>query len=235
MTGLRVARALVRHELRLMASLWLWLARRTHGTGGGRAFGYAGGQGAVMFGFAFVCAVETVAMSVLLADWPVVHAVVLVLDVYTVVFVVGLHAASVVRPHVLGGGVLRVRRAVHVDLRIPLERIASVRRELRTTHEGAEGELDVAVGSQTTVTVELTEPVTHVTFLGRHRAVRVVRFHADDSDGLVRALAAERTARGARAEGTEGTEGTERAERAEGTERAERAEGTERAERAGRA
>ncbi|CAM5676722.1 hypothetical protein SGRIM128S_08559 [Streptomyces griseomycini] len=92
-----------------------------------------------MFGFAFVCVVETVAMSVLLGDWPAVHAVVLFLDVYTVVFVVALHAASVVRPHVLDGGALRVRRAVHVDLRIPLERIASVRRELRMTHERADG------------------------------------------------------------------------------------------------
>ncbi|KES02896.1 hypothetical protein BU52_33480 [Streptomyces toyocaensis] len=184
--------ALVRHELRLMVSLGLWLVRRTHGTGGGgRAFGYAGGQAAVMFGFAFVCVVETVAMSVLLSDWPTVHAVVLFLDVYTVVFVVALHAASVVRPHVLDADALRVRRAVHVDLRIPLDRIASVRRELRTTREEkAAGELDLAVGSQTTVTVELAEPVTHVTLLGRRQEVRVVRFHADDSDGLVRALGA---------------------------------------------
>ncbi|GGW91851.1 hypothetical protein GCM10010297_12100 [Streptomyces malachitofuscus] len=190
MRGVRVGWALARHELRLMASLGLWLARRTHGTGGGAAFGYAGGQAAVMFGFAFVCVVETVAMSVLLSDWPTVHAVVLFLDVYTVVFVIALHAASVVRPHVLDAGVLRVRRAVHVDLRIPLERIASVRRELRMTHEKAEGELDLAIGSQTTVTVELTEPVVHVTFLGHRREVRVVRFHADDADGLVRALGA---------------------------------------------
>ncbi|GAB3167780.1 hypothetical protein [Streptomyces incanus] len=188
--GVRVGRALARHELRLMVSLVLWLARRTHGTAGGTPFGYARGQGAIMFGFAFVCVVETVALSVLLLDWPAVHAVVLFLDVYTVVFVVALHAAGVVRPHVLDpdSGTLRIRRAVHVDLRIPLERIASVRRELRMSHERAEGELDVEVGSRTTVTLELTEPVTHVTFFGRHRDVRVVRFHADESDVLVRAL-----------------------------------------------
>lgn len=196
MRGVRAVRALARHELRLMMSLWLWVARRRHGVGGGTAFGYAHGQAAPMYGFAFVCVVETVAMSVLLGDWPTVHAVVLVLDVYTVVFVIALHAASVVRPHVLDAGVLRVRRAVHVDLRIPVGRIASVRRELRMTHEPADGELDLAVGSQTTVTVELTEPVTHVTFLGRRHDVRVVRFHADDSDGLVRALAATPSPRG---------------------------------------
>ncbi|WP_395571642.1 hypothetical protein [Streptomyces sp. BK79] len=181
----------IRHELRLLASLWLWAARRTHGIqGGAAAFGYARGQGAMMFGLGFVCVIESVMMSVLLRDWPTAHHVVLVLDVYTVLVVVGLHAASVVRPHVLdaGGGTLRIRRAVHVDVRIPLKRIASVRRELRTTHERAQGELDLAVGSQTSVTIGLAEPVTHVTFLGRRREVRVVRCHADDPGALVRAV-----------------------------------------------
>lgn len=192
--GVRIGWSLARHELRLLVSLVLWLARRTHGTAGGTPFGYARGQGAIMFGFAFVCVIETVALSVLLLDWPTVHAVVLFLDVYTVVFVVALHAAGVVRPHVLDpdAGTLRIRRAVHVDLRIPLERIASVRRELRMSHERADGELDVEVGSQTTVTLELTGPVTHVTFFGRRRDVRVVRFHADEPEVLVRAVLAVR-------------------------------------------
>jgi hypothetical protein len=187
---MRIARLLVRHEVRLLVSLVLWVVRRTDGTRSGRAFGYARGQGAMMFGFAFVCLVETVAMSVLLRDWPTVHAVLLFLDVYGIVIVVALHASSVVRPHVLDpdGGSLRIRRYINVDLRVPLERIASVRREMRMTHERADGELDVEVGSRTTVTLELTEPVTHVTFFGRRRDVRVVRFHADDADGLVRAL-----------------------------------------------
>ncbi|MGY1544173.1 hypothetical protein [Streptomyces sp. MN6] len=188
MAAARVGWTLVRHEARLMASLMLWMARRTHGTREGTAFGYARGEAAMMFGLAFVCVVETVAMSVLLSDWPAAHAVVLFLDVYTVVFVVALYAASVVRPHVVGPHGLRVRRAVHVDLRIPRERIASVRRELRMTHEPADGELDLAIGSQTTVTVELTEPVPHRSLLGRTRDIHVVRFHADDADGLVRAL-----------------------------------------------
>ncbi|MFD5160208.1 hypothetical protein ACFWMJ_19390 [Streptomyces hawaiiensis] len=187
---MRLGWLLVRHEVRLLASLALWVARRTHGTKKGRAFGYARGQGAMMAGFAFVCLVETVALSVLLRDWPVVHAAFLFLDVYTILFVVALHASSVVRPHVLdvGRGSLRIRRYVHVDLCVPLERIGSARRELRMTHEPADGELNVEVGSQTTVTLELTEPVTHLAFLGRNQEVRVVRFHADDADGLVRAL-----------------------------------------------
>ncbi|WP_225821009.1 hypothetical protein [Streptomyces naphthomycinicus] len=181
---------LVRHELRLLAGLALWLARRTEGTAGGRAFGYARGQGATMLGLAFVCLVETVGMAVMLRGMPVAHEVMLVLDVYTVLFVVGLHAACVVRPHVLTPRELRVRHGARVDLRIPLASIAAVRRETRTTHEPTADILDLAVGSQTTVTLELAEPVVHTTLLGRRRRVRVVRLYADDPGGLVEALAA---------------------------------------------
>ncbi|WP_210586803.1 hypothetical protein [Streptomyces sp. GESEQ-35] len=180
--------ALARHELRLLVSLAMWVGRRRHGIGGGQAFGYAGGQGAMMFGFAFVCVIETVMMSVLLRNLPTVHGVVLILDVYTIVFVIGLHAASVVRPHVLDSGSLRVRNAAHIDLRIPVTQIASVRRELRITHTRTDGELDIPVGSQTDVTLELTEPITHFTFFGRRRDIRLVRFHADDASTLVQAI-----------------------------------------------
>ncbi|MCT4352954.1 hypothetical protein M5362_07405 [Streptomyces sp. Je 1-79] len=182
---------LVGHELRLMGSLALWVARRRHGVRpGDRVYPHARDQAALMYGFAFVCLVETVGMSYLLADWPVVHAIVLVLDVYTVLFVIGLHAASVTRPHVLTSEALRLRQAAHVDLRIPLDRIAAVRHELLFSHEKTEGELNLAVGSQTSVTVELTEPVDAPRFLGAPRPVRIVRCHADDARALYRALAA---------------------------------------------
>ncbi|MFH9962821.1 hypothetical protein ACH4PR_15735 [Streptomyces mirabilis] len=191
---MRIARTLVRHELRLFASLLLWVTRRTHGTDDGRPFGHARGQGAMMWGLTFVCVVETAGMAVLLRGWPAVHAVVLVLDVYTVLMVVGIHAAGVTRPHVLDATHLRVRDGAHADLRIPLANIAAVRRELRTTHEPAEGELNLAVGAQTDVTLELAVPVPHFTFLGRERRVRLVRLHADDPDELARALTRARTA-----------------------------------------
>ncbi|MGW2420125.1 hypothetical protein ACWC0C_12870 [Streptomyces sp. NPDC001709] len=176
------------HEVRLYVSLVLWLARRTQGTAGGRAFGYTRGQGATMAGLAFVCVVETVGVSVMLRGMPTAQDVLLVLDVYTVLLVIGLHAACVVRPHVLTREALRVRYGVHVDLRIPLTAIAAVHRETRMTHEPADDVLDLAVGSQTSVRLELAEPVTHRSFLGHPRQVSVVRLHADEPGTLVRAL-----------------------------------------------
>ncbi|MFI9290722.1 hypothetical protein [Streptomyces gardneri] len=186
---------LVGHELRLMTSLVRWVARRPHGVGGAvGVFPHARDQAALIYGFAFVCLVETVGMSYLLADWPAVHAVVLVLDVYTVLFVLGLHAASVTRPHVLTGDALRLRQAAHVDVRVPLDLIASVRRESLFSHEKTDGELKLAVGSQTSLTIELTEPVDAPRLLGAPRPVRVVRVHADDPKALADALTRARTA-----------------------------------------
>ncbi|MDV5145229.1 hypothetical protein R1T08_13630 [Streptomyces sp. SBC-4] len=172
---------LVGHELRLMTSLVRWIARRPHGVAGADGvFPHARDQAALFYGFAFVCLVEAVGMSYLLADWPVVHAIVLVLDVYTVLFVLGLHAASVTRPHVLTGDVLRLRQAAHVDVRVPLGMVEAVRYESLFTHEKAEGELNLAVGSHTSLTIELTEPVNAPGLLGAPRPVRVIRCHADD-------------------------------------------------------
>ncbi|MFC9390840.1 hypothetical protein [Streptomyces venezuelae] len=178
------------HELRIMASLVRWVARRPVDVADADAvFPHARDQAALMYGFAFVCLVESAGMSYLLADWPVAHAIVLVLDVYTVLFVLGLQAAAVTRPHTLTGDVLRLRQAAHVDVSVPLDRIASVRHELLFTHDKkAEGELNLAVGSQTSVTVELTEPVDAPRFFGAPRPVRLIRCHADDARALYRAL-----------------------------------------------
>jgi hypothetical protein len=141
-----------------------------------------------MYGFTFVCVVETVAVSYLLRHWPAVHAVLLVVDVYTVLFMLGLHAASVTRPHVLSAHTLRLRQGGHVDLRIPLDLISAVRHELLFSHEKQDGVLDLVVAAQTSVTLELSEPVVHTGLLGGERQVRTVRVHADDARAFAKAL-----------------------------------------------
>ncbi|WP_420037867.1 hypothetical protein ACN2WE_12695 [Streptomyces sp. cg28] len=168
----------------------MWVARRRHGVpAGAGAFSYARGQAVMMYALVFVCVVESCGMWVLLRGLPVLHAVVTVLDVYTVLMFLGLHAAAVTRPHVVTADALRVRRGAQVDLRIPFERIARVRRESRFTHTPADGELNLDVGAHTSLTVELDEPVRHFSFFGRAREVRVVRLYAEDTDALHRALA----------------------------------------------
>lgn len=174
-----------------MTSLGLWVARRRHGVGEGDvAVGYARAQAPTAYGLVFVFAVETVGVSFMLADYPVAHLIMLLLDLYTVFLVLGLHAAAVTRPHVVGPGGLRVRRGAGLDLWIPLDRIASARYDLRfpDANKSEDGVLEVAVASQTSITVELTRPVTAVSLLGRRTEVRTVRCHADEPRAAVAAL-----------------------------------------------
>ncbi|MGW9453429.1 hypothetical protein [Streptomyces sp. NPDC055632] len=175
----------VTHELRLMASLIRWIGRRRHGVEGADAvFPHGRDQATLMYGFAFACVVETVAVSFLLAAWPVIHAVMLVIDVYTVLFVLGIHAASITRPHVLTDRTLRIRQGAHTDVLVPIDQIAAIRREARFTHEKKADELNLAIGSQTSLTLHLNEPVNAPTFLGAPHPVTVIRMHADDPKAL---------------------------------------------------
>ncbi|WP_244177680.1 hypothetical protein [Streptomyces atriruber] len=193
-------RRLVGHELRIVLSLALWMTRRRHGvdrTAGERAFGHARGQAPIMYGLTFVCVVEAFGMAVLLRGYPTAHTVMLVIDVYSVILMIGIHAASVTRPHVLSPDALRVRQGAHRDLRIPLALVDAVRAERLFTHGPADGVLDLPVASTTSITLRLTEPVTAVGLLGKRREVTTVRLQADDPAQLLAALKDQLAARSA--------------------------------------
>ncbi|MGW2176825.1 hypothetical protein ACWCXX_01790 [Streptomyces sp. NPDC001732] len=187
-------RRLVGHEARALHSLGLWLLRRRHAVPEDAvAVPYTGPQTAMMYGLLFVSVVETV-MLALLIPWPLVHGVLLVVDVYGVVFVLALHASCVTRPHVVDAdGALRIRYGGLFDLRVPAGAVAGARVERRfpeggPIRPGPDESLDLVVGGQTTVSVELTAPVEYVRPLGGRGLARTVRFHADDPGAVVAAL-----------------------------------------------
>ncbi|MGO4456976.1 hypothetical protein AB4039_06545 [Streptomyces sp. M-16] len=185
------SRLLVAHEGRRLRSLVLWAARRRDGVGAGdTAVGYARAQAPTSYGLVFVFALETAGVSFLLAPYPVAHLVMLVLDLYTVLLALGLHAAAVTRPHVVGSAGVRLRHRTSLDLWIPAELIDSAREELRfpDANRPEEGVLDAAVAGQTSVTLELVRPVTVVGAWGRRTRVRTVRCHADEPRAAVAAI-----------------------------------------------
>ncbi|MFF4320222.1 hypothetical protein [Streptomyces sp. NPDC001568] len=194
-------RRLLLHELRAATSLGRWALRREHGVRPGDVTaGYTGPQTAMMYGLVFVSVVETVALAFLI-PWPAVHRVVLVLDVYGVLLVLAMHAACVTRPHVVRpDGSLRIRYGALFDLTVPADAVTSVRVDRRypegrlvklsgDDREGGDGGvLDLIVGSQTTVTLELNRPLEFRRPLGARARARTIRFHADDPRALVTAL-----------------------------------------------
>lgn len=190
----RVVRRLALHEVRSVYSIWLWVRRRRHGVGADdHAAGYNSAQAAMMWSWVGLSIVETVALA-LLIPWPLVHAITLVLGLYGLVVMVGILAACVARPHVVGAdGSLRLRYGALFDLRIPAEDIVRVRMDRRypdgqAIAPRADGSLDLIVGSQTTLVVELVAPVTYVRPLGRTGSAHTIRFHADDPKALLAAL-----------------------------------------------
>ncbi|MFJ9503518.1 hypothetical protein ACIRPZ_06970 [Streptomyces anulatus] len=187
-------RRLLVHEFRALHSLGLWVLRRRHRIPeGARPFSYTEPQTGIMWTFVFVSVVETVVLA-LVIPWPLVHAILLVVDVYGIVIVLALQAACVTRPHLVeADGSLRLRYGALFDLRVPAAVIAAARVDRRFPGGGlvrvdGDGTLDLAVGSQTTVTVELTEPVEFVRLLGRRGSARTLRFNADDPRAAVAAL-----------------------------------------------
>lgn len=187
-------RRLLVHEFRALHSLGLWVLRRRHRIPeGARQFSYTEPQTGIMWMFVFVSVVETVVLA-LVIPWPLVHAILLVVDVYGIVIVLALQAACVTRPHLVeADGSLRLRYGALFDLRAPAAVIAAARVDRRFPGGGLvrvdeDGTLDLAVGSQTTVTVELTEPVEFVRPLGKRGSARTLRFHADDPRAVVAAL-----------------------------------------------
>ncbi|MET8752100.1 hypothetical protein ABZW32_18650 [Streptomyces sp. NPDC004667] len=185
------SRLLVAHERRRLRSLALWVARRRDGVGAGdTAVGYARAQAPTSYGLVFVFALETAGVSFMLAPYPVAHLVMLVLDLYVVLLALGLHAAAVTRPHVVGSTGVRVRHRTSLDLWIPAELIDSVREELRfpDANRDREGVLDAAVAGQTSVTLELVRPVTVVGAWGGRTRVRTVCCHADEPRAAVAAI-----------------------------------------------
>jgi hypothetical protein len=185
------------HEFRLYTSTLRWLTGRwRHGVREGDvAVRYASGGAALLLTFAYLSVIETVVLAFLI-PWPLVREITLALDLWGVFFILGLFASFVVRPHVIGAdGSLRLRSGALLDIRIPAQDIAAVRAERRTAR-GKKGTVDddegvnLSVGGQTTVTVELARPVTFTRPLGKQARARVFRFYAADPATAVAALRA---------------------------------------------
>ncbi|MGI5490253.1 hypothetical protein [Microtetraspora malaysiensis] len=189
-------RRIVGFDLKGVISLALWVARRRHGVpDGATAVSYARAQTLTMMIFLGAMVVELVGAEVLLRAFgaPVgLRAVVLVADAYAVLIVLAVIAACVTRPHVVSDEEVRIRYGAFFDLRVPRERIASVR-HVRNFNESGTVKVDgdrlaVAVASQTNLILELTEPVTAVRPLGSRAEARTIRLFADDPTAALAAL-----------------------------------------------
>ncbi|MEV4895123.1 hypothetical protein AB0K48_37670 [Nonomuraea sp. NPDC055795] len=185
---MRVARRMLAHELRALASLGYWVLGRSHGVGPGQvAIPYHAGGSITLWMFLFAIVVEGVALELWLG-WPILT----VAHVYFVLANLGMIAAARSRPHVVGEHEVRLRQGAAFDLRVPRELIVSARAASRIHDSGfvtlAEGRLELVVDSRTNLVLELSEPVTVVRPLGRTGEARSIRLFADDPREFLRTL-----------------------------------------------
>ncbi|MGN9841520.1 hypothetical protein ACTMTI_25675 [Nonomuraea sp. H19] len=200
----RAALRVVGFELKGLASVGLWVVRRRHGVpAGATVVTYAKEQAFMLWLMLFAMAVETVVVDLLLVAMDVpawLRFAVLIADVYGLLFGVALAGACVTRPHVITEDELRIRYGAYFDVRVPRDRIATVHtgRNYNEEHMVSikDGQLRVAVASQTNITIELTEPVALVRPLGRRAEATSIRFFADSPEKVVTALRSGRLAVG---------------------------------------
>jgi hypothetical protein len=179
---IRLLRWLVRLEIGIWRSLFLWLTRRVPGKGPRTEdFSYAKEITPLLIAFTFVSALEVPVVH-LLVPWPAVKLALLIVGAWGVLWMVGYLAGMRVFRHLIDDGGLRIRHGPHVDLHIRWDAVAGVtaqrgRFEARGL-QVEDGVAHVSVLNQTRVSVTLDRPIDGFT---------EVRFYADDPRGFVAA------------------------------------------------
>jgi hypothetical protein len=188
----RLARRAIRFELGIWLSLYRWIARRPRVQPGAYGFGYSKAVQPIIWVFIVVSAIEVVVVHSLL-PWPAVRTIALIIGVWGLSWMVGLLASVKVNVHELSSAGLRVRYGSNVDVTIPWDAVAGVRRHrqdlpssrtVQLEETGGGTVLKVGVSSQTNVRVALREPVAVRLPKGEQQIVEL-RCYADDPTGFV--------------------------------------------------
>jgi hypothetical protein len=135
----------------------------------------------------------------LVIPWPWLRLLLLVVAVYSFIWLLGLYASLVVLPHRLEPSALRLRYGALAEGRIPYTAIATAERARRSAPGGRDGArvadeggaraLYLGVGGRTDLTLRLREPQTFSGLRGPTPPVETVHLATDDPDRLARALA----------------------------------------------
>jgi hypothetical protein len=179
---IRLVRWLVRLEIGIWRSLFLWVARRVPGRGpDAEDFGYAKEVTPLLLVFVFLSALEIPVVH-LLIPWAPVKLALLIVGVWGVLWMIGYLAGMRVFRHLIDEEGLRIRQGPTVDFRIPWDAVADVRAR-RDRFQGrsfqvVDGVAYVPVLNQTRVSVKLSRPV---------EGAEEVRFYADDARAFVAA------------------------------------------------
>ena len=176
-----LARHVVLFEVAIYVALWRWIARRPAVPASATPIPYSRIAAPVVWLFIWGSAIEVVALDLVVHHfgWTAVRVPLLVLGIWSLMWMVGILAAMRTRPHVLTSTDLRLRAGLRGELVVPLaavDRVTTGESELSSTmksYETIDDALLVGVSGRTNVQLTLREPTTLLTPKGAVRVERV--------------------------------------------------------------
>lgn len=195
------------HLLLIEPRLWVSLARWITGRHDGRrvpaAFRYDGRLRPLLWMAVALVVVEGAAAELVLAltvQQRVWLAVSLAIHLYAVLALAGMVAAFATRPHVIQGGVLRIRDGVFTEVLVPTAAISGARRVVRPSFGRSGPRVDragrrmlLAHGdADVELTLDRREPVTVIPPAADSDLIDTLSITVDDPDDFIERLAAHR-------------------------------------------
>lgn len=189
-------RGFITAELGLLTSIVRLVTRRPKVPEGTETFTYHQQASPMMWLMAGLILVEVIVLHFVI-PWETVRLIVLVLSVYSLIWVIGLIAGFIVHPHLMYEDALVVRHGHKVSLLVPIvsiERIEISRHGVSGTRsirydipqaEGPAGTLHLSQGGQTNVELFLTRPIDGGAST-RGNPVENIRLWIDDPRRLIR-------------------------------------------------
>lgn len=150
----------------------------------------------MLFGvFIGLSAVEIPILPLLL-PWHAARVISLIVGGYGLFWMIGLLATLYTHPHLVGPAGLRIRNSTTTDVAVGWDAVVAVRMRRRSLPPGGQTQVDqigerrvlsLGAGSQTSVDVVLSRPLTVPVKKAGGQPVIEIRFHADDPESLVAA------------------------------------------------
>lgn len=186
------AKRLARRAAQMEAAGWVSLARliffRPRVPAGAVAVPYHRPVTGILTIFIVLSALEVPIIDLIVHPWPFVRIPLLILGIWGVVFMLGMLAGYLTRPHAVGPGGLRIRQSTDLEIALTWDDVLSVARRREVRHKGPKftpGRTDdtwtvhLPMQDETNLAVELERPIDVAMPQGVVR-VDEIRFWADD-------------------------------------------------------
>lgn len=184
----RLAGRAVMMEVHAYQSIYRFVFRRPRVPAGTAGFPYHQPILAILIVIIAVSVVEVVVVDLIVHPWPILRIPLLVLGVWSVIWMLGMLFGVLTRPHVVGPDGIRARYTAETDIPLAWDDISTLTRRNRTKQDGeravtrdagGESTLHLWISNETNIEIELEHPTPLRTPRGT-QTVRRVAIWADD-------------------------------------------------------